>query len=229
MSGETVASVLTPDLLLAAYAAGIFPMSDGADAADIYWVEPDERGIFPLDALQLPRRLARTIAADPFEVRVDSDFFGVIDNCAAARPDRDTTWINGEIRRLYGDLFAMGACHTVECWRDGVMVGGLYGVRIGGAFFGESMFHTVTDASKVALAHLWARLIAGGFTLLDTQFITGHLASLGAIEIPRAEYRRRLQQALAVRGDWRALPARATGREVVEIIRGHGRVSGADA
>lgn len=221
MAGEAP-PVLTPQLLLAAYAAGIFPMSDGGGATEVYWVEPDERGVFPLDALRLPRRLARTVAAEVFDVRVDTDFFGVIDNCAAARPDRDSTWINSEIRRLYGELFAMGACHTVECWRDGALVGGLYGVRIGGAFFGESMFHTVTDASKVALAHLWARLLAGGFTLLDTQFITGHLASLGAVEIPRAEYRRRLKRAVARQGDWSALPARPSGRDVVEIVRGPG-------
>lgn len=214
-------SDLTPQLLLAAYAAGIFPMSDGADAREIYWVEPDERGVFPLDDLWLPRRLARTVASDSFEVRVDTDFAGVIDNCAATRPDRDSTWINDEIRQLYGALFAAGACHTVECWRDGALVGGLYGIRIGGAFFGESMFHTVTDASKVALAHLWARLITGGFTLLDTQFITGHLASLGAIEIPRAEYRRQLHLALPVDASWHALPLDVSGQTVVDIIRSH--------
>lgn len=225
MSGDTVAAVLTPELMLAAYAAGIFPMSDGADAEDIFWVEPEERGIFPLDALRLPRKLARTITADVFDVRIDSDFYGVIDNCAAARPDRESTWINPEIRRLYGALFAMGACHTVECWQNGQMVGGLYGVRLGGAFFGESMFHTVTDASKVALAHLWARLIAGGFTLLDTQFITPHLASLGAVEIPRAEYRRRVKQAVKAGADWQTLPQATPGRDIVGII--HERCAGA--
>lgn len=227
MSGDS-ASVLTPQLLLAAYAAGIFPMSDGADAKDVYWVEPDERGIFPLDDLLLPRRLARTIAAGRFEIRIDSDFFGVINQCAAARPDRDSTWINDEIRQLYGELFALGACHTVECWRDDQLVGGLYGVRIGGAFFGESMFHTQTDASKVALAYLWARLIAGGFTLLDTQFITAHLASLGAIEIPRAEYRRRLRAAVTIDANWAALPFDVSGDAVVDIIREHECGAGPD-
>ncbi|MFC0283371.1 leucyl/phenylalanyl-tRNA--protein transferase [Camelimonas abortus] len=214
-------AVLTPDILLAAYAAGIFPMSDGAGSSGLYWVEPDLRGVFPLDGLRLPRRLARTVAADVFEVRVDSDFDAVIDGCAAPGPDRETTWINGEIRRLYGELFAMGACHTVECWRDGRLAGGLYGVRLGGAFFGESMFHRERDASKVALVHLWARLVAGGFTLLDTQFITPHLASLGAVEIPRAEYRRRLQAALAVSARWDALPPAVSGREAVAIVRAH--------
>lgn len=222
MAGDQV-PVLTPKLLLAAYAAGIFPMSDGADAEDIFWVEPEERGVFPLDALRLPRRLARTIVADSFDVRIDSDFDGVISQCAAVRPDRGSTWINDEIRRLYGELFAMGACHTVECWRDGALVGGLYGVRIGAAFFGESMFHTVTDASKVALAHLWARLIAGGFQLLDAQFITDHLASLGAVEIPRARYHAQLRQAVASDADWRTLPTDVSGREVVALIRAHCR------
>lgn len=213
--------LLTPEMVLAAYAAGIFPMSDGAGSADIYWVEPERRGVFPLEAVRLSRRLARTVAADVFEVRVDTAFDAVIDGCAAPGPERETTWINSEIRRLYRELFAMGACHTVECWQDGRLVGGLYGVRIGGAFFGESMFHTATDASKVALAHLWARLIAGGFTLLDTQFVTAHLASLGAVEIPRSMYRRRLKAAVTAKASWSALPAATGGGVVVDIIRGH--------
>ena len=196
---------ITTDLLLRAYARGIFPMAESADDPTLFWVEPELRGILPLDGFHVARRLARTVRADRFEVTVDSDFEGVIAGCAAPGPKRDNTWINAEIRRLYGDLFRMGRVHTVEARREGRLVGGLYGVRLGGAFFGESMFSVETDASKVALVHLVARLKAGGFVLLDTQFTTSHLAGFGVVEIPRAQYRHRLEAALTVAGEFHRL------------------------
>ena len=168
---------ITPEVLLKAYACGIFPMAESADDPGLYWVEPEQRGVIPLDAFHVPRRLARTVRADRFEIRIDHDFDAVIDACAAAAPGRGNTWINRRIRRLYGELFRRGHCHTIEAWRDGRLVGGLYGVRLKRAFFGESMFHRERDASKVCLVHLAARLKAGGFRLLDAQFTTDHLAS----------------------------------------------------
>ena len=193
---------VTADLLLRAYAGGVFPMAETADDPELFWVDPELRGILPLDGFHLPKRLARTVRADRFEVTVDRDFEAVIEGCATPAPGRESTWINVEIRRLYGELFERGHVHTVECRRDGKLVGGLYGVRIGGAFFGESMFSRETDASKVALVHLVARLKAGGFTLLDTQFITNHLARFGVVEIPRARYRRRLAAAIHADGNF---------------------------
>ncbi|MEP9366831.1 leucyl/phenylalanyl-tRNA--protein transferase [Xanthobacter sp. VNH20] len=198
---------ITPDVLLKAYACGIFPMAESADDPGLYWIEPERRGVFPLEGLKISSRLARTIRSDKFEIRVDHDFDGVINGCAAPQEGRTKTWINARIRRLYGELFMRGRCHTVEAWRDGRLVGGLYGVRLGGAFFGESMFHIERDASKVALVHLVARLRAGGFRLLDTQFVTSHLQSLGAIEISRRQYHRQLEQALDVEGDFYFWPA----------------------
>ena len=197
---------ITPEILLKAYAAGIFPMAEDADDPSLFWVEPQERGVIPLDALHVPKRLARTVRSDAFTVRVDHDFDAVIAGCAEPGFDRARTWINARIRRLYGELFDLGQCHTVEVYdADGALVGGLYGVRLGAAFFGESMFHRARDASKVALVHLGARLHAGGFRLLDTQFLTEHLASLGAVEIPRAAYRAQLASALSVAADFAAL------------------------
>jgi len=193
---------LDPDLLLRAYAGGIFPMAESADDPELFWVEPEKRGVLPLDGFHLARRLARTVRAERFAVTCDTDFDAVIDGCAAPAPGREGTWINAEIRRLYGELFRRGHVHTVEVRRDGTLVGGLYGVRIGGAFFGESMFSRETDASKVALVHLVARLRIGGFVLLDAQFITAHLARFGAIEIPRRAYRARLAAALPVAADF---------------------------
>ena len=189
--------VITPSMLLRAYACGIFPMADSADDPTLYWVEPRLRGILPLDGVHVPRRLARTIRADPFEIRVDSDFETVIDGCAEAQPGRRLTWINATIRRLYGELFRKGHVHTIEAWREGQLVGGLYGLKLGAAFFGESMFSRERDASKVALVHLIARLRRGGFTLLDTQFLTSHLEQFGGVEIPRDDYVRLLDDALA--------------------------------
>lgn len=211
----TSAPALTADILLKAYAVGVFPMAESADDPDLFWIEPEWRGIIPLDRFHVGHRLARTIRQDRFEVRVDTDFTAVIDGCAAPAAGRERTWINATIRRLYGELFERGHCHTVESWMDGRLVGGLYGVSVGGAFFGESMFSTVTDASKVALAHLVARLRAGGYVLLDTQFITDHLARFGATEIPKRIYAQRLATAVRDSGDFHALPAGICGAEVM--------------
>ncbi|HYD32032.1 MAG TPA: leucyl/phenylalanyl-tRNA--protein transferase [Azospirillaceae bacterium] len=193
---------LTPQLLLRAYAAGIFPMAESADADDLYWFDPEMRGILPLETFHIPRRLRRTVRQGAFEVRVDHAFPQVIELCAAPVPERPKTWINPEIVRLYDGLHHAGYAHSVECWRDGRLVGGLYGVALGGAFFGESMFSREVDASKVALVHLVARLKAGGFALLDAQFVTKHLSQFGAVEIPRLDYRRRLADALVRPADF---------------------------
>jgi len=196
---------LSAPLLLRAYAAGIFPMAESAESEELYWFDPERRGILPLDGFHIPSRLRRTVRRSPFEVRFDTAFPAVIEACAEPTADRPKTWINADILRLYTDLFESGFAHSVECWHDGRMVGGLYGVSLGGAYFGESMFSRVTDASKVALVHLVARLKAGGFTLLDTQFVTEHLSQFGALEIPRSEYRRRLAAALAVQADFQGV------------------------
>jgi leucyl/phenylalanyl-tRNA---protein transferase len=199
---------LTPDILLEAYAAGIFPMAESADDPELFWVDPRRRGILPLDAFHLPRRLKRVLRRGSFEVRADTAFAAIMQGCAEASEMRPSTWINGEIRHLYTALFARGAAHSVECWQDGALVGGLYGVSLGAAFFGESMFSRVRDASKVALVHLVARLRAGGYRLLDTQFLTPHLAQFGGIEITRAHYHRLLAEALSYRASFpRDLPA----------------------
>lgn len=189
---------LTPDILLAAYAAGVFPMAESADDPELFWVDPERRGILPLDAFHVPRRLRRVVRQGRFAVSCDTAFEAVIRGCAEAGETRPTTWINDEIVRLYSALFARGAAHSVECRREGALVGGLYGVSLGAAFFGESMFSRETDASKVALVHLAARLRAGGYRLLDTQFLTPHLARFGGIEISRARYRRLLAGALGL-------------------------------
>ncbi len=190
-------NALTPDLLLRAYAAGIFPMADSADDPEIFWVDPEWRGIIPLDRFHVPQRLRRTIRNSTFEIRCDTAFEAVIRGCAAPAPDRPRTWINEEIVALYSELFRRGLAHSVESWYEGELVGGLYGVSLNAAFFGESMFSRMTDASKVALVHLVARLIDGGYMLLDTQFVTEHLQRFGAVEIPRADYRKLLQKAIA--------------------------------
>lgn len=187
---------ITPQVLLKAYALGIFPMAEAVDDPSLYWIEPEQRGILPLDRFHVPRRLARTVASGRFTIRIDHDFPGVISGCAGATADRPKTWINQRIRKLYGDLFDIGACHTVESWCDGMLVGGLYGVSLGAAFFGESMFSRDRDASKVALVHLVERLNAGGYTLLDTQFTTPHLRQFGAIDVDRAHYQRLLDEAI---------------------------------
>ncbi|WP_119391428.1 leucyl/phenylalanyl-tRNA--protein transferase [Taklimakanibacter lacteus] len=189
-------STITPQILLKAYAAGIFPMAESAEDNALYWVEPEERGIFPLDGLHISHSLRKRIRQRRFDVRIDTAFDDVIAACAEKAPDRRTTWINQRIKALYGQLYKMGCCHSVECWRQNRLVGGLYGVRIGGAFFGESMFSRETDASKVALVHLVARLKAGGFRLLDAQFTTPHLESLGARSISRTDYHTLLERAI---------------------------------
>ena len=211
---------ITPQVLLKAYACGIFPMAESADDPGLYWIEPELRGVMPLDRFHLSKRLARTVRQDVFEVRVDSDFEAVIEGCAAPAPGRRKTWINQRIRKLYGDLFEIGRCHTVETWREGKLVGGLYGIRLGGAFFGESMFSRERDASKVALCHLVARLKVGGFRLLDTQFVTEHLTRFGAVEVPRRDYHVLLEHALEVDGDFKRLPLDASGADVVDILTG---------
>ncbi len=191
--------ILTPEILLKAYQAGIFPMAESADDPELFWVDPKQRGILPLDGFHLSRRLRRVVRQNRFEVRVDSDFPATLEGCAEATEKRPNTWINAEIVRLYTALFARGSAHSVESWQDGALVGGLYGVSIGGAFFGESMFSRVTDASKVALVYLVALLRHGGYRLLDMQFLTPHLAQFGAIEVPRAQYQWLLAEALRYR------------------------------
>jgi leucyl/phenylalanyl-tRNA---protein transferase len=200
---------LDPSLLLKAYAAGIFPMADGRDAPDVYWVEPKKRGILPLEDFRLSRSLAKTLKSGRFETTLDRAFGDVVALCAAEAPDRPSTWINDQIETAVTQLHNVGSAHSIETWADGVLVGGLYGIRLGRAFFGESMFSRATDASKVALAHLVARMRVGGFTLLDCQFITPHLASLGAIEIGRNHYMTLLSSALSASGsaDFRAFDA----------------------
>ena len=203
---------LTPEILLAAYAAGVFPMAESADDPELFWVDPHHRGILPLDAFHVPRRLRRVLRQGRFAVGCDTAFEAVIRGCAEASETRPNTWINEEIVRLYSELCKRDAAHSVECWRDGMLVGGLYGVSIGAAFFGESMFSHETDASKVALVHLVARLRAGGYRLLDTQFLTPHLARFGGIEISRARYHRLLASALAYRASFPLeLPEAARG------------------
>lgn len=196
---------ITPETILRAYSIGLFPMAESADDDRLFWLDPEERGVFPLEALEVSRSLAKTIRSDRFEVTADRDFEAVIDACAEQSSERPSTWINGEIRSLYRALFERGHAHTIECRRDGALVGGLYGVSLGAAFFGESMFHRETDASKVALVHLVARLRAGGYHLLDAQIVTPHLARLGAIGVPRSVYRRQLAKAIAFAGDFYAL------------------------
>jgi leucyl/phenylalanyl-tRNA---protein transferase len=189
---------LDPALLLKAYAAGIFPMADGRDAPDIYWVEPKTRGVLPLERFRLSRSLAKTLKSGRYETTFDHAFEQVVEMCAAAAPDRPSTWINGQIETAVAGLHAIGQAHSIETWANGELVGGLYGIRLGRAFFGESMFSRATDASKIALAHLVARMRVGGFVLLDCQFITAHLASLGAIEISRNDYMVLLSSALTL-------------------------------
>jgi leucyl/phenylalanyl-tRNA--protein transferase len=202
---ETGLVEITPEVLLKAYACGIFPMAESADDPSLYWFEPDMRGLIPLDGFHVPKRLARTVRSDRFEVFVDRDFEAVIDGCAEPAAGRSRTWINQRIRNLYCKLHEIGHCHSVEAWRDGKLAGGLYGVRLGRAFFGESMFHRERDASKVALVHLVARLRAGGFALLDTQFVTSHLMGFGAIEVSKRHYNRLLERALEGEADFFAL------------------------
>ncbi|MEX1148353.1 MAG: leucyl/phenylalanyl-tRNA--protein transferase [Sphingomonadales bacterium] len=208
---------ITPELLLHAYAQGYFPMAESATAEDLFWVDPEERGLLPLDAFHLPRRLARLVRRERFTVTCDRAFDDVMRHCAMSNRGRESTWINPTILQLYGALHRLGFAHSVECWRDDLLAGGLYGVSLGAGFFGESMFHIERDASKVALVYLVARLRYGDYRLLDTQFVTEHLSQFGAIEIPRAEYRLRLQDALSSDGDFSALPFSTSGERVAHL------------
>jgi leucyl/phenylalanyl-tRNA---protein transferase len=187
---------IPPDLLLRAYATGVFPMAEDADDPEVFWVRPESRGVIPLDHFHVPKSLAKLIRKNRFELRRDTDFPGVIEGCAESKEGRVSTWINEPIREAYARLFAMGHVHTVEAWREERLVGGLYGVSLGRAFFGESMFSRETDASKVCLAHLVKHLRARGFELLDTQFTTDHLIRFGAIDVPRKQYEIMLAEAI---------------------------------
>lgn len=200
MSRRTVE--ITPELMLRAYRHGLFPMAETRRGDRLYWLDPERRGVLPFDRFHVPRRLLRTVLGDTFEVSADRDFAATIAGCAAAAPGREDTWINPQIEQLFGELHRMGFAHSVECRADGMLVGGLYGVAMGGVFFGESMFSAVRDASKVALVHLVARLRLGGFRLLDTQFVTPHLAQFGAAEIPRDDYKARLGVAVEASARW---------------------------
>ncbi len=193
---------LTPELLLRAYTSGLFPMGEARGDSDIVWVDPEWRGVIPLDGFRISRRLRRKVRNAGFDVRTDTAFERVMQACAAPRRGRRETWINRDILRAYAELHRAGHAHSVECWRGDSLVGGLYGVAIAGAFFGESMFTAETDASKVALVHLVARLDHAGYRLLDTQFLTDHLAQFGAVEIARREYRLLLQRALSVEAEF---------------------------
>jgi leucyl/phenylalanyl-tRNA--protein transferase len=195
-------STITPQILLRAYSAGVFPMAESADDSALYWIEPDERGIIPLDGLKVSRSLKKTVRRGEFTVKIDTDFASVIGACAAKTGDRPSTWINERIVALYTQLHRMGFCHSVECWKGGQMVGGLYGVHIGAAFFGESMFSRETDASKVALVHLVARLNAGGFRLLDAQFMNAHLERLGAVPLAKKDFHPLLEMAIVEEADF---------------------------
>jgi len=193
---------VTPELLLRAYAQGVFPMAERRDDSNLYWLSPESRGIIPLDSFHVPHRLARTIRSNRFKVTIDAAFESVIRACAAPAPGREESWINTEIMSLYTELHRAKSAHSVETWLNGELVGGLYGVNLGAAFFGESMFSRERDASKVALVHLVARLIAGGFELLDAQFVTEHLAQFGAFAVSRRDYLKRLAGATAKRANF---------------------------
>ncbi len=188
--------VITAETLLRAYGAGVFPMAETRDAKDLFWVDPEQRGIFPLNGLKISRSLYKKFRQQKFEVTCDTDFLGVMEKCAESTPDRPDTWMNEDVFRLYNELFEMGHAHSIECWQGGELVGGLYGVTLGAAFFGESMFSRKPNASKIALIHLVARLRLSNYLLLDTQFVTDHLESLGAIEVPRRAYHLMLDEAL---------------------------------
>ncbi|WP_421859124.1 leucyl/phenylalanyl-tRNA--protein transferase [Oricola sp.] len=195
-SGDASNRGLTPQILLRAYAAGIFPMADDADDPNIFWVQPDMRGVIPLDSFHVPRSLAKKVRQAPYDIHFNAAFSAVISACAESAENRERTWINRTIRDLYCRLHEMGHAHTVEAWEDGQLVGGLYGVSLGRAFFGESMFSRKTDASKICLVHLVKRLKERGFVLLDTQFTTDHLKRFGAIDVPSEDYETMLEEAL---------------------------------
>ncbi len=209
---------INTEILLQAYQNGFFPMARSEEDENIYWVEPDFRGVIPLNDVHISKSLAKTIRKQKFEIRINTNFMAIIEGCASASAGREETWINDTIKALYHELFEMGHCHTVEVWQDDVLKGGLYGVHINACFFGESMFSYATDASKVALSYLIARLKFGGFCLLDTQFITSHLQTFGAIEIPKPVYSQRLSKALRRRGDFLRLSTATPPEDILHLI-----------
>jgi len=211
---------ITPDLMLRAYRHGLFPMAETRRGERLFWLDPERRGVLPLDRFHLSRRLARTVLSNTFQVSADADFRATIGSCAATVQGRDDTWINQQIERLFCELHRLGHAHSMECRQDGTLVGGLYGVAIGGAFFGESMFSFARDASKVALVHLVARLRLSGFALLDTQFVTAHLAQFGAEEIPREIYKARLAAAVETPAQWLMDPDPATVEAEIRTLAG---------
>ena len=224
---ETAVIEITPEVLLKAYACGIFPMAESAEDPALYWIEPEMRGIIPLDRFHVPARLARTVRGSRYTVTVNRDFDAVLDGCAEPRTGRPRTWINARIRLLYRKLYERRHCHSLEVYDGEELVGGLYGVTLGRAFFGESMFHRARDASKIALVHLVARLKAGGFRLLDTQFVTDHLKTFGAIEVPRRQYHKLLEAALAGEANFEALSTQrpVTGEEALAQLAAHSPAS----
>ncbi|MGV6802298.1 MAG: leucyl/phenylalanyl-tRNA--protein transferase [bacterium] len=217
-SDSKIASALSPEDLLQAYSLGYFPMAESRQATDVYWVLPEWRGVLPLDGFHLPRSLKKTVKQDIFTVTTDRCFERVMHHCAEAMPGREDSWINDRIITTYCQLKEMGFAHSVECWQGDELVGGLYGVHIGGAFFGESMFSRQTNASKVALAHLVGRLIAGGFTLLDTQFYTDHLGQFGVVEIAKSSYQILLDEALKRSGHFDKLGDQVSGSIILQPI-----------
>jgi len=219
-SRETAFVEITPEVLLKAYACGIFPMAESAEDPALYWIEPEKRGVIPLDTFHVPSRLARTVRSDRFSIAINRDFEGVLDGCAEPQPGRSRTWINTRIRTLYQKLYNIGHCHSIEAYDNGVLAGGLYGVCLGRAFFGESMFHVARDCSKIALVHLVARLKAAGYRLLDTQFLTDHLKLFGALEVPQPRYHRMLAAALKNEADADAFTPHAwPGTRAVEAAQ----------
>lgn len=210
---------ITPELMLRAYRIGLFPMAESRDARTLYWLDPEQRGVIPLDGFHLSRRLARRMRQAPYRVTANRDFARVITECAAPRPSSPDSWINAEIRALFLALHGQGHAHSVEAWEGETLVGGLYGVALGGAFFGESMFSRADDASKIALVHLVARLRLGGFVLLDAQFQTAHLAQFGTEEMPRAEYKKMLAVAVDVPAQFPATPDEAALAAEIEALR----------
>jgi leucyl/phenylalanyl-tRNA---protein transferase len=208
---------ITPEVLLKAYACGIFPMAETAADPTLFWIEPEKRGIIPLNGFHISKRLTRTVRTTRFTVTTNRDFDAVIKGCAEPKIGRSRTWINDRIRTLYLGLYERGHCHTVEVYDGDALIGGLYGVSLGAVFFGESMFHRARDASKIALVHLVARLKAGGYRLLDTQFLTGHLETFGAYEVSRRQYNKMLEEALTGDGRFDALPSELTGERALAI------------
>ena len=227
-SRDDIATDITAKVLIKAYSCGIFPMAESAEDTTLYWIEPEHRGIVPLNGVHVPRRLARSIRSGAFDVRVDTNYDAVLDGCAASRPGRRSTWINERIRNLYRELFDEGYCHTVEVWDSQKLVGGLYGVALGGAFFGESMFSTARDTSKVAMVYLIARLIHGGYKLLDTQFVTEHLRQFGTIEVERTDFHALLEKALPVDADFHKLPTNVPPKMIIDIIAAHSAAGRSD-